>query len=133
MGPISKGPSGRNLSSEEKEKLLRQLQEIERQGSSSSPIGMSGRSLSSFDVGKSFPHLQEGGRQDLTSSPVGMSGRSLSSFDVGKSFPIGMGGAPYGMGVPAYSRPRSRVWWIVGIVVAAVVIAGVWFLVRRFV
>ena len=101
MGPISKGPSGRNLSSEEKEKLFRQLQESERQGSSSSPIGMSGR--------------------------------SLSSFDLGKSFPIGMGGAPYGMGVPAYSRPRSRVWWIVGIVVAAVVIAGVWFLVRRFV
>lgn len=101
MGPISKGPSGRNPSSEEKEKLLRQLQGIERQGSSSSPIGMSGR--------------------------------SLSSFDAGKSFPIGMGGTSYGVGVPVYSRPRSRVWWIVGIVVAAVVIAGIWLLVRRFV
>jgi hypothetical protein len=101
MGPITKGPSGCNLSSEEKERLLRQLQESKGQGSSSSPIGMSGR--------------------------------SLSSFDVGKSFPIGMGGASYGTGVPTYSRSRSWGWLIAGIVIAVVVIAGIWLLVRRFV
>ena len=119
MGPISKNPSGRNLSPEEKEKLLRQLQESDQKGSSSSPIGMSGRSLSSLDLNPS--------------SPMGLSGTSLKSSDVGKSFPIGMGGASYGTGVPTFSRSRSRVWWIAGIVFAAVVIVGIWLLFRRFV
>ena len=104
MGPISKGPSGRNLSSEEEAKLLKQLQESERRGSSSSPIGMSGRNLSSFDL-RASPRIILRGRL----------------------------GVPSGMDLQAYSRSRSWVWWIAGIVVAAVAIAGIWWLVHRFV
>jgi hypothetical protein len=104
MGPVSKGPSGRNLSSEEMEKLLQQF--------------------------------QEKAKSKKSSSPVGMSGRGLSSFDLGASPRIGMGGglgSSYGMGVPIHSRSRSWIWWIAGIVVATTLIAGIWFLIRRFV
>jgi hypothetical protein len=52
MSPITKDPSGQNLSSEEMEKMIRQFQKSSN-GRSSSPIGGSGRSLSSFDLGRS--------------------------------------------------------------------------------
>ena len=110
---------------ENREKLLRQLLELQTVEGENLPS-------SSGDICRtSFSSRNEG-----ASSPIGMSGRSLSSFDLGSSPRLGMGGglgSPYGMGATTYSQSTSRVWWVVGIVVATVVIAGIWFLVRRFV
>jgi hypothetical protein len=116
---------GKWMSPENREKLLRQLLELQTVEGDKLPSSSSDTCRTSFSS-----------RNEGASSPIGMSGRGLSSLDLGSSPRFGMGGglgSPIGMGVTTYSRSTSRVWWVVGIVVAAIVIAGIWVLVRRFV